>query len=343
MYLIRLLAALSLFVACASQAGALTPQQQVAKERGLVLFNQYKDPSGDLRIAAEAGDSEAQLFLAEWLGLSGSVDEALHWYEAAARQGHPYAMIHLGRSEEEACLISFCGARGLEADNKRLRAARERVEPEALRGDGEAMYWMYGITRQQEWLARSAQAGYAHAQYRLAAILAYDAVGTYSPWDTQQSIYRFGGVEPELQEWKGLATADGGIRESVKWLGVAAAGGEVQAMWEYALALAPNNVQEAAQWLEKAADRGHVDAVVEYAANLGGLSTTFGLPNDVVRGSALMRRVVNMSSHEAGDRKAMLEAMEQTLNNSQLAQSRQLTRKMDKELPALSYFTRFEL
>lgn len=343
MNLTRLLPALCLFVACASQAGVLTPPQQAAKERGLVLFNQYKDPSVDLRVAAEAGDSEAQLFLAEWLGLSGSADEALHWYEAAARQGHPYAMIRLGRSEEEACLISLCGFRGLESESKRLRAVRERVEPEALRGDGEAMYWMYGITRQQEWLARSAQAGYAHAQYRLAAVMAYHAVGTYSPWDTQQTIYRYGEIELELQEWKGLASADGEVRESVKWLGAAAAGGEVQAMYEYALALAPDNVQEAAQWLEKAADRGHVDAVVEYAANLGGLSKTFGLQNDVVRGSALMRRVANMSSHEARDLKAMLQAMEQKLNNSQLAQSRQLTRKMDKELPALSYFTRFEL
>ena len=43
----------------------LTPEQQAAKVRGITLYNQYKNGEPDLRIAAMAGDREAQYYLAE--------------------------------------------------------------------------------------------------------------------------------------------------------------------------------------------------------------------------------------------------------------------------------------
>ena len=45
----------------------LTPQQQQSKIQGLALYNQYKIATPELRIAAEAGDREAQFYLAEEL------------------------------------------------------------------------------------------------------------------------------------------------------------------------------------------------------------------------------------------------------------------------------------
>ena len=108
MRLFRLLAVLSLCLTSLGQAWAqLTPEQQAAKERGLMLYNQYKEAVPDLRIAAEAGDREAQYFLAESLRLEKRymTAEAHHWYEAAAQQGDYYAMIRLGRSGDDLCTV----------------------------------------------------------------------------------------------------------------------------------------------------------------------------------------------------------------------------------------------
>jgi len=43
-------------------SATLSSQQQSAKERGIMLFKQYKTAEPELRIAAEAGDAEAQFF-----------------------------------------------------------------------------------------------------------------------------------------------------------------------------------------------------------------------------------------------------------------------------------------
>lgn len=47
----------------------LTPEQEAAKKHGITLFNQYKTAEPELRIAAEAGDAEAQFYLGEELRL----------------------------------------------------------------------------------------------------------------------------------------------------------------------------------------------------------------------------------------------------------------------------------
>ena len=80
-------------VATATQ---LTPEQQIAKERGMTLYNQYKAISAEpyLKIAAEAGDRESQYFLGEALRLNNRymTTEAQKWYIAAAEQGDPIAL-----------------------------------------------------------------------------------------------------------------------------------------------------------------------------------------------------------------------------------------------------------
>jgi len=51
----------------------LTQDEQSAKSRGILLFNQYKNAQFELRIAAEAGDTEAQFYLAEELRKENSL------------------------------------------------------------------------------------------------------------------------------------------------------------------------------------------------------------------------------------------------------------------------------
>jgi len=84
----------------------LTPDEQAAKSRGILLFNQYKNAQLELRIAAEAGDAEAQFYLAERLRKEKQfmTAEAQKWYEESANQNNVYAMIQLGRSEDNLCV-----------------------------------------------------------------------------------------------------------------------------------------------------------------------------------------------------------------------------------------------
>ncbi|WP_210472569.1 hypothetical protein [Pseudomonas chlororaphis] len=48
----------------------LSAEQQIAKDRGLTLYNQYKVAKPELTIAAKAGDRESQYYLAEELSES---------------------------------------------------------------------------------------------------------------------------------------------------------------------------------------------------------------------------------------------------------------------------------
>src|SRR5471030_3134696 len=72
----------------------LTPLQQQAKSLGLERYNQYKVATPALSIAAEAGDREAQFYLAEELRQQKKHITAVaqKWYEAAAAQGDYYAI-----------------------------------------------------------------------------------------------------------------------------------------------------------------------------------------------------------------------------------------------------------
>jgi TPR repeat protein len=157
--LFRLLAVLTLCLTSLGQAWAqLTPAQQAAKERGLMLYNQHKAISATpfLRIAAEAGDREAQYFLAESLRFNNRymTTEAHHWYEAAARQGDYYAMIRLGRSGNDLCTVMNNCPPGRKSPEEWLREAQKRAEPQAQQGDAEAMYILYHVTASRDWLEK---------------------------------------------------------------------------------------------------------------------------------------------------------------------------------------------
>jgi TPR repeat protein len=82
-------------------------EQQAAKTQGITLYNQHKAVSATsfLTIAAEAGDQEAQYYLGESLRRKNHYmnPEARKWYEAAAEQGDLYAMIQLGRNDDDLC------------------------------------------------------------------------------------------------------------------------------------------------------------------------------------------------------------------------------------------------
>lgn len=99
-----------LLVLSAPNVLALTDSELAMKSRGIILYNQYKASTAipSLMIAAKAGDHEAQYYLAEALRKKNHYmnAEARKWYEASADQNDLYAMIQLGRIDNEICKIS---------------------------------------------------------------------------------------------------------------------------------------------------------------------------------------------------------------------------------------------
>ncbi|MGA4533180.1 tetratricopeptide repeat protein [Ectopseudomonas chengduensis] len=163
----------TLLFSCALLANQLTPEQQIAKEKGIALYNQYKAMSAEpyLEVAAKAGDREAQYYLGEALRMNNRfmTEEAQKWFIAAADQGDLYAMLRLSRSGSDLCsAMSNCPSDSKTAWDW-LKQAREIGKARADAGDSEAMYIMYLGTNDLEWLEKSADAGYAPAQYLLAS------------------------------------------------------------------------------------------------------------------------------------------------------------------------------
>jgi TPR repeat protein len=167
----------------------LTPDEQAAKSRGILLFNQYKNAQPELRIAAEAGDAEAQFYLAERLRKEKQfmTAEAQKWYEESANQNNVYAMIQLGRSGDNLCVNMGNCPESTKTPAQWLKGALDLTKPVAESGDPEAMYLMYELTLKDEWLEKSANSGYALAQYWM-AIGTRQGDGFFLPWKRHEAI-----------------------------------------------------------------------------------------------------------------------------------------------------------
>src|SRR5688572_15998516 len=98
---IHLVCALLITALSSSAFAQLSTEEQAAKVRGLILYNQYKAVTATpfLTVAAEAGDYEAQYYLGESFRRKNHYmnPEARKWYEASAAQGDLYAMRGRGR------------------------------------------------------------------------------------------------------------------------------------------------------------------------------------------------------------------------------------------------------
>lgn len=243
----------------------LTPVQQSAKERGIMLFNQYKTAEPELRIAAEAGDSEAQFYLAEEIRLQKQriTAEAQKWYEASATQGNYYAMFKLATTSNDLCSVGAQCPAGSKKSSEWLELLIKTAEPRALNGDGEAMAIMYNAKADLEWLEKSAAAGYAPAQWLLANRYA-EGEGTF------------------MLPWKRKSAEE-------KLLKDASEGGFPKAMVEYISILSERNDLEGVRyWWEVAAKTGYQNAVASYGAYVAHTPDRVGYPVDLIKGYALI-------------------------------------------------------
>ncbi|ROZ79298.1 sel1 repeat family protein [Pseudomonas neustonica] len=245
----------------------LTPEQQAAKDKGLMLYNQHKAISAVpfLTEAAEAGDQEAQFILGEALRKNNRymTSEANRWYVAAANQGDFYAMLRLSRESSDLCEVMNNCPPSTKTPEEWLEQAREIGTAQAKEGRLVGMYIMYLATGDLEWLERSAEAGYPQAQ-RLLASRYKEGKGFFIlPWARQEAVE--------------------------KWLKASAEGGNPRGMMEYVTVLYESGDMEGARhWIAQASETGFEGAIVSYGAYLAHEPDKVGYPLDRVKGYGLL-------------------------------------------------------
>lgn len=296
----------------------LDPQQQQAKNKGIILYNQLKAESAIpfLLISSEAGDHESQYFLGEALRKKNHYmnAEARKWYEASANQGDLYAMIQLGRSDKDMCkIIKDCTPpqkEPIEWLNQAKKIAKEKAES----GSAEAMYIMYEITIEDSWLEKAAIAGDAQAQYWM-AVGYKQGDGFFLPWKRSQEIE--------------------------KWFRLSAENGYPRSMMEYAaLLFKSGDLDGFRHWNERAASASYADAVYGYGSYLAHEPNTYDFPYDPVKGYSL---VLSLSILDGGgdmienvDYKLPLIAAK--LTELQILQAKKLSEEWTASHPPLSFY-----
>jgi len=295
----------------------LTPDQEAAKKRGIALFNQYKTAEPELRIAAEAGDAEAQFYLGEELRLQKQrmTTESQKWYEASASQGNYYAMFKLATTTGDLCsVINQCPV-GTKKTSDWHELLIKTAEPLALNGSGEAMVVLYNATANVEWLKKAAKAGYAPGQWLLATRYA-DGEDTFLlPWKRKDA-------EEEL-------------------LKSASEGGFPKAMMEYSTILSERNDLEGVRyWLEAAAKTGYVNGVSSYGAYVAHTPDKVGYPIDLIKGYALISQLQeldgggNIQSYV----EAKLPAIAEKMTSTQIEEAKKYATEWKATHPPLSFF-----
>ena len=175
----------------------LTPKQQAAKERGISLYNQEQNAEPELRIAAEAGDAEAQFYLAEQLRhleLNKTLDskESLKWFVASANQGNLFSLYQLSHNVKLCVIGSLCpkGEKSwAEWDREFKKTLMEKFASNDLQQLGELNDWVaksdvvgewfhlqdelryaknHRVEDTREWLVNSANQGNFNSLLRLA-------------------------------------------------------------------------------------------------------------------------------------------------------------------------------
>ena len=312
-------ALVALLLVANSTWAQLTPEQQAAKEKGLMFYQQHKGISAIplLRSAAEAGDSEAQYFLAETLRLNAMhiTAESQKWYEAAAEQGEVYAMLRLGNKGNDLCVVmSSCSP-----DHKKpvewLIMARDTATARAAKGDAEAMKQLEHITGEFEWLEKSAAAGFGEGQYWLAIAYRQDEGWFFWPGSREEAVE--------------------------KWFKASAESGYPPGMMSYVdIRGKRGDMASVRHWIEKAAEAGYIDAVGSYAAYSAHTPDEVGYPLDLVKGYGLM---LLLSELDGGGgmqiyTEEKLPEIARKMSPAQIDQAKVFAEKWRKTHPPLSFF-----
>jgi len=262
------IAVLTLFLATVAYPvwAQLTPEQHSAKEKGIALYRMEFDQEAaqSLEFAAQADDPEAQYYLGEIERQKTMFMSrvAQYWYEKSAAQGDVYAMLRLATADNTVCeLLEDCLSSG-KTPQQWANIARDLARRGAAQGDGEAMFQLYLLTSDFDWLVKSAESGYPEGQ---------NLLGLY------------------YQEGKGFfLTLGKREREIERLFRAAAMAGYAPAMGNLSgLLLAKDQLDELGYWIGAAAKLGHYDAMTSYAAWTAHMPNKVNYPLDMVKAYGL--------------------------------------------------------
>ncbi len=321
MRLITLLLLVMLWLPQVSFAVELTPEQQQAKQQGIASFMQRWNLKAIplLEPAANAGDSDAQYYLAESIRLHHRYinAEAYHWYELAAEQGDLYAMIRLGSSPDFCRLFGNCTY----PPKTWLAKAKEQALTRAKQGDAEAMGLLTTLTKEVSWLEKSAKAGNGYYQYLLANYYMDDD---------------YAGELTSIQERKAAQK---------KWTIAAAQSGYVPAMYECGYYFAEDgDIEQGRQWVLKAVDAGNINSIIAYATLitdevLSKKYNIFQFPLDRIKGYALASLVVEIGGGSGDTAKFILGQVSAQMTPEEIEQAKAYAEQWRNTHPPLSEFT----
>lgn len=146
----------------------LTSEQQDAKEQGVIHFQMKKSnlAAPFLAVAASAGDRDSQYYMGEIerRKVMFMTAEAQQWYEKAAAHGDIYAMLRLASADQTLCILMENCAPHIKSPSEWAAVARSLATERAKCGDGEAMFQLYLLTGDFDWLIKSAKTGFPEGQ-----------------------------------------------------------------------------------------------------------------------------------------------------------------------------------
>lgn len=165
-----------------ASAGIAAEPERANLDRGwrAYLDARYSAALTDLRPLAENGDADAQYYLGTMYqhghGVPRNPRSAAHWYEGAARQGHPLAqfalgfLLHQGAGEDHNAIYPD----PVKAAYWLLRAAEQRVIP-AQQLIGQIYRTGAGVPEDHDkalhWTLMAAEAGVVSAQFEVGLLL----------------------------------------------------------------------------------------------------------------------------------------------------------------------------
>jgi TPR repeat protein len=298
-------------------AAALTDEQLSAKTKGITLYNQYKPAESELRIAAEAGDGEAQFYLAEELRQKSQyiTPEAKKWLELASSTGNFYAMLRLARSDDDLCKTLNNCPPGQKTPAEWLSTVKEDATQKANNGDAEAAYIMYLASGQLDWLEKSAESGFAEGQWLLATRYKEGKGSFILPWKRSEAVER--------------------------WAQASAKGGNPKGMMEYAAILYENgDVNGFRHWNEQAASISFATTVYGYGSDLAHEPDTYGYPYDVVKGYALVSLLKELNGGGGLDTSVAdkLPKIAEKMTATQIEQAKKYAIEWKASHPPLSFY-----
>ncbi|WP_256576464.1 tetratricopeptide repeat protein [Pseudomonas sp. B11(2017)] len=301
-----------------ADATSASPQEDKATP-GVILYKQLKLQSALPLLEREAlsGNIDSQYYLAEALRKRNRymTPEAQHWYETAAVNGSIYAMIQLGRKNEDLCRAMDNCPTSAKSPVGWLTHAKELLLAKANNGDPESLYLMYEITLDRAWLENSANAGYALAQYWMAV---------------------------SERQGEGFFLIPGKRDASVKkWLLLSSEGGYPKAIMDYLQILfEEGDMENIRHWLAIAAETGDQAAISNYGAYIAHTPNKVGYPLDLIKGYALFTLLGELDDSGGIGRyvERKSEEIREKMTPAQIEESKILAEQWKATHPPLSFF-----